>query len=111
MVPVRYILISTFCLIPFLTLAQVDTSYLKSLYDRCLDFDESKKDSLCYYASYIEKESLKLAFYNGAVLSLRLKGLCQEFQTDYEKAIDFYLQCFFYRIMIHNFGIVRFIVL
>lgn len=88
----RYFLISTFCLIQILALARVDTSYLKSLYDRSLDFDESKKDSICYYASYIERESLKLSFYKGTVLSLRLKGLCHEFQTDYEKAIDYYLQ-------------------
>jgi signal transduction histidine kinase len=92
MVTVRHFLLSAICLFPILALAQGDTSYLKSLYDRSLDFDESKKDSICFYASYIEKESLKLSFYKGAVLSLRLKGLCQEFQTDYEKAIDFYLQ-------------------
>lgn len=92
MVTVRYILISAIWLFPILALARVDTTYLKSLYDRSLDFDESKKDSICYYASYIESESLKLSFYKGAVLSLRLKGLCQEFQPDYEKAIDYYLQ-------------------
>ena len=69
-----------------------DTTHLKSLYDQCLEFDESKTDSLCYYADYIEKESQKIAFENGKVLSLRLKGLCQEFQSEYEKAIEYYFQ-------------------
>lgn len=72
--------------------AEADTSFLKSLYDRCLEFNESKTDSLCYYATFIESESSKLSFDKGPVLSLRLKGLCQEFQSDYEKAIDYYLQ-------------------
>ena len=65
---------------------------LKGIYDRCLDFNESKKDSLCYYARYVETESDKISFVNGKVLSLRLYGLCHEFQSDFEKAIDYYLQ-------------------
>ena len=88
---------SRFLLVLFLLLAggvhgQSDTTHLKFLYDQCLDFDESKTDSLCYYAGFIEKESQKIDFKKGAVLSLRLKGLCEEFKYEYENAIDYYLQ-------------------
>ena len=88
---------SRYLLVLFLFLAggahgQSDTNHLKFIYDQCLDFDESKTDSLCYYASFIEKESQKIGFKKGAVLSLRLKGLCEEFKYEYENAIDYYLQ-------------------
>lgn len=71
---------------------RVDSSYLKSLYDHCLDFSEDKIDSLKYYADYIEKQSKLIHFSKGDVLSLRLKGLNQELEYNYEKAVDFYLQ-------------------
>lgn len=71
---------------------QTDTTILKLLYDRCLEFDESKTDSLCHYATYIEEQSKKLKFIKGSVLSLRLKGLCQEYHSQYGLAIDYYLQ-------------------
>jgi tetratricopeptide (TPR) repeat protein len=71
---------------------QADSAYLKSLYDRCLDFSEDKIDSLKYYAGYIEKQSKRIHFSKGDVLSLRLKGLLQELEYNYEKAVDFYLQ-------------------
>ncbi len=72
--------------------AGIDTIYLKQLYDRCLDFNESKIDSLKYYADFIQKESARLKFEKGPVLSLRLKGLYEEFQSDYKEAISYYLQ-------------------
>jgi len=72
--------------------AQADTTQLKRLYDRCLDFSEDKIDSLHYYADYIAKEATRLHFNRGDVLSLRLKGIYEEFINDYEKAIQFYLQ-------------------
>lgn len=78
---------------PFFALAQkTDTSYLKSLYNRCLDFTEEKKDSLRHYAQFIAVQSEKHHFIKGAVLSLRLKGLYEELKNNYEKAIEFYLQ-------------------
>lgn len=88
------------CLLPILLLTiplftvgqQIDSTYLKSLYDRCLDFSEDKIDSLKYYASYIERQSKLIHFSKGDVLSLRLKGLHQELEYNYEKAVDFYLQ-------------------
>ena len=88
---------SRYPLVLFLLLAggahgQSDTTHLKFIYDQCLDFDESKTDSLCYYAGFIEKESQKIGFKKGRVLSLRLKGLCEEFKYEYENAIDYYLQ-------------------
>jgi signal transduction histidine kinase len=62
------------------------------LYDRCLDFDEDKIDSLYYYANYIAKESKALHFNKGDVLSLRLKGIYEEMSNNYEKAVEYYLQ-------------------
>lgn len=72
--------------------AQVDTTYLKALYDRCLDFSEDKTDSLLYYATFIKKESDRLKFIKGDVLSLRLKGIYEEMNSNYSGAIEYYLQ-------------------
>ncbi|WEK37574.1 MAG: tetratricopeptide repeat-containing sensor histidine kinase [Candidatus Pseudobacter hemicellulosilyticus] len=72
--------------------AQVDTIYLKHLYDRCLDFSEDKRDSLKHYAAFIEAESAQLHFNKGDVLSLRLKGIYEELGNNYEAAIDYYLR-------------------
>ena len=72
--------------------SQVDTNYLKNLYDRCLDFSEEKVDSVKIYAEFIDKTARELKFIKGDVLSLRLKGYFQELKTNYEEAISFYLQ-------------------
>jgi signal transduction histidine kinase len=72
--------------------AQVDTTYLKRLYDRCLDFSEDKADSLLHYANFIKTESDRLKFNKGDVLSLRLKGIYEEMSSNYSSAIEFYLQ-------------------
>ena len=58
-----------------------------------MDFSEDKIDSLDYYADYISRESIKLKFDAGKFFSLRLHGLCEEYKSDYDKAIDYYLQC------------------
>jgi signal transduction histidine kinase len=71
---------------------QVDTSHLKKIYDRCLDFSEDKKDSIRFYAAYIEEEALKLKFNKGNVLSSRLKGIYEEMMSNYESAIHYYLE-------------------
>lgn len=70
----------------------LDTIDIKKLYDRCLDFDESKTDSLCIYADLIDMESRSHGFDKGPVLSLRLKGICYEYRSDYNVALDYYLQ-------------------
>jgi signal transduction histidine kinase len=75
-----------------LAFSQADTSHLKDLYDRCLDFSEEKIDSIKYYAAYIEKEAATLKFNKGPVLSLRLKGLYEDLNNNYGKAIEYYLQ-------------------
>jgi signal transduction histidine kinase/Tfp pilus assembly protein PilF len=72
--------------------AQVDTTQLKRLYDRCLDFSEDKIDSIHYYAEYISKEAELLHYNKGNVLSLRLKGIYEDLSNNYEKAIEYYLQ-------------------
>lgn len=72
--------------------AQVDTTYLKAVYDRCLDFSEDKTDSLLYYANFIKTESDKLQFVKGDVLSLRLKGIYEEMSSNFPRAIEYYLQ-------------------
>lgn len=69
-----------------------DTTYLKALYDRCLDFSEEQLDSLYYYSEYISSEAKQLEFVKGDVLSLRLKGVYYDLKGEYEKAIDYYLQ-------------------
>ena len=71
---------------------QVDTTQLKNLYDRCLDFSEDKIDSIHYYADYISKKADLLQYNKGNVLSLRLKGLYEDLSNNYEKAIEYYLQ-------------------
>ncbi|MCS3799932.1 ATP-binding protein [Niastella sp. OAS944] len=65
---------------------------MKILYDRCLDFSEDKIDSIQYYADYISKEADLLKYNRGNVLSLRLKGICEDLSNNYEKAIEYYLQ-------------------
>lgn len=70
--------------------AQLDTNTLKSIYDRVLDFDESKSDSILYYANFIDHHSALLNYANGKVLSLRLRGLEREFRNDYDSAIHYF---------------------
>lgn len=88
----KYFLVTLAIICSCPAISQADTSYLKNLYDRCLDFSEEKKDSIRYYAAYIEKEASRLKFDKGPVLSLRLKGLYEDLSNNYEKAIEYYLQ-------------------
>lgn len=80
----------SFCM-PSSAQQKADTATLKAVYDRCLDFDESRIDSIEYYAAYIERQSKQLHFAKGDVLSLRLRGLAEEFRDDYSKAAEYYL--------------------
>ncbi len=73
------------------TPALSDTAYLKSLYDRALDFDVTKRDSVLFYANYIEKNALP-SFRPAKVLSLRLKGIYHELSDEYQEAVDYYYQ-------------------
>lgn len=86
-----YLLLGTL-IISVCSFAQVDTTHLKNLYDRCLDFSEDKIDSIHYYAEYISKEAEYLHYNRGNVLSLRLRGLYEDLSNNYEKAIEYYLQ-------------------
>jgi len=72
--------------------AQYDSTALKTIYDRCLDFDESRRDSLSYYAELIESESTRINYVYGKILSLRLKGIHAELLENYEDALKFILQ-------------------
>ncbi|MBC8032618.1 MAG: tetratricopeptide repeat protein, partial [Chitinophagaceae bacterium] len=71
---------------------ETDTAYLKTLYDRCLDFNEEQLDSLYYYSEFIKTSSAESGFNKGDVLSLRLKGIYYDVKGEYEKSIDYYLQ-------------------
>jgi len=71
---------------------QVDTNYLKRLYDRCIDFDESKADSLKICAAIISKEAARLQYDRGEVLSSRLKGIAEDLKGNYDSAIVYYLE-------------------
>ncbi len=73
--------------------SQTDTTQLKLIYDRVIDFDESKADSVLFYALYIKERSTQLHFNKGDILSLRLKGIYNEFRNDYDSAINYYYQC------------------
>lgn len=72
--------------------AQVDTTHLKAMYDRCLDFSEDKIDSILHYANFIKTESARLKFIKGDVLSLRLHGIYEEMSNNYTEAIAYYLK-------------------
>lgn len=71
---------------------KIDSNYLKNTYDRCLDFDESKTDSLLYYGNFIQEKSVELVYPQGEILGLRLKGIYEEYRNNYDKAIGYYLQ-------------------
>ena len=71
---------------------KTDTTSLKKLYDRCLDFDESKADSLLFFALFIQHASEKLHYDKGEVLSSRLRGIAHDLKGEYDKAIVYYLQ-------------------
>lgn len=70
--------------------AQTDTTAIKSIYDRVLDFNEAQKDSALYYANFIERQSAVLNFRKGKVLSLRLRGIYNDLKCDYDSAIYYY---------------------
>lgn len=89
----RLSLLLLFLLSGIVAHTQRDTTYLRQLYDRCLDFDETKKDSLLIAANLIESESVKLKFKSGKVLAFRLFGIHQEMYNNLEKAIEFYYKC------------------
>lgn len=90
--PVKYCFLTLALMCSCLVYPQADTAHLKDLYDRCLDFSEEKTDSIKYYAAFIEKESERLQFNKGPVLSTRLRGLYEDLNNNYGKAIEYYLQ-------------------
>ena len=89
---VKFLIISFVFSISFISASASDTTALKNLYDRCLDFSEDKADSILYYAELIKSESDQLNFDKGDVLSLRLKGIYEEMNSNYPKAISYYLE-------------------
>lgn len=93
---IRIILLYFFLFIVVNTHAQKDTVYLKSLYDHCLTFDETHKDSLHYYALQIEKKSKQIGFKKGNLLSSRLMGIYKEMDEDLPAAVNYYLQSLTY---------------
>jgi signal transduction histidine kinase len=87
------LLASLLLLIPFFAKSQApDSNALKRIYDRCLDFDEAKADSIAYYSKFIAEKSRLAHFDRGIILSTRLSGLAQEFNGNYDSAIVYYLQ-------------------
>ncbi|MGL6269988.1 MAG: tetratricopeptide repeat-containing sensor histidine kinase, partial [Chitinophagaceae bacterium] len=72
---------------------QSDTLEIINLYDKALDFDDSKVDSLELYIILIEKGSEKLHYDKGEIFSTRLKGIKAEFTGDFNTAISCYLEC------------------
>ncbi len=82
------ILLHTY-LVPF---PQVDTNLLKKIYDRAINLNETKADSILYYADYIDAQSKTLHFGNGDILSIRLRGISAELKGDFEEAARYYLR-------------------
>ncbi len=76
-------------LVPF---PQVDTNLLKKIYDRAINLNETKADSILYYADYIDAQSETLHFGNGDILSIRLRGISAELKGDFEEAARYYLR-------------------
>lgn len=90
---VKYLLLFVTLLLSMQVLPQqADTNYLKALYDRCIDFDESKADSVSFYAALIAREATRLKYNRGEVLSSRLNGIAEDLKGDFDKAIVYYLQ-------------------
>ena len=89
---VRLFFLLLYCCISLPGFSQADTNYLKNIYTRCMDFSEEKIDSLDYYSDYISTLSVRLNFPTGNYFALRVKGLREEFKSDYSKASDYYLQ-------------------
>src|SRR4249919_2869112 len=71
---------------------KVDSLYLRGIYDRCLNFDETKADSLLYYSNYIREQSVNIHLGTGSVLALRLLAIYTEMQGDYDSATVYYLK-------------------
>ena len=71
--------------------SQSDTGEIKKLYDRALEFDESKLDSFDLFIAQIDKSSAKLKYATGEILSTRLKGIKAELTGDFQTAITHYL--------------------
>lgn len=86
-------LIIPLLLLPYIIFAQgVDSILIKNIYNRSLDFTEEKIDSLKYYAEFIEIESKRVGFFKGNLLSLRLKGVGEELQGNYQNAAAYYIE-------------------
>lgn len=71
---------------------QSDTNSLKRLYDRALDFDESKIDSLRIYAAYISAQAQHLHFAPGGILANRLFGIAEDLSGNYDDASVYYMR-------------------
>lgn len=68
-----------------------DTTSLKELYDRTINFSEEKLDSIAWYANYIEEQSKDIGFSKGKILATRLRGLHSDLTGNYDEAISYFL--------------------
>lgn len=90
----KYVLIILFCWgfqISQVRGEQIDSTFINNLYDRCLDFQEDKIDSLYYYADFIKRESARISYANGEIFYHRLLGIALEMQKKYEEALEHFL--------------------
>jgi signal transduction histidine kinase len=72
--------------------AQTDSNYILSLYSRGMHYDESNVDSIRYCADLVSADSLRSNYPYVHFIALRLMGYYFENKSEYEKAIDYYLQ-------------------
>ncbi|MET0241963.1 MAG: ATP-binding protein [Flavitalea sp.] len=87
----KYLIVLFTAFLSLNSYAQVDTNYLKLLYDHCIDLNDDKKDSLKIYTDLIEQQSKALGFEKGKVFSSRLKGIYEELSANYDDALSHYL--------------------
>lgn len=80
-------------LLPRFANAQNDTAALISVYDRVIEFPESKADSAAWYAAWVDARASEYGWTTGHILSQRLFGIAEDLRGDYRQAIPHYLAC------------------
>lgn len=86
-----FIILLTLTLASNAAAVPTDTTQLKTLYDRVIDFSEEKLDSIQWYAEFIERESAASGFKKGKILAQRLYGLHNDLTGNYDEALKYFL--------------------
>ena len=79
--------------LPVSIMAQRDTAAMLGIYERALQFTESKADSAEWYANKIDEHATRIGWTTGHFLSQRLQGIAEDLRGNYNQAIPYYLAC------------------